>query len=172
MAYATALELVIAFGARELAEVSTPKRFDVVGDERLELAIEGAIVTGEPDENALEACLDAINEALSIADSLVDSYLGMKYTLPLASTPTALKKRTLDLARFELHDERATEEVRNRRNDAIKWLEMLAAGKATLGDPAIDSGAANTAGVKVADTPAQKFTNKTDNAPFYGYGFD
>jgi len=171
VAYATSLDLVIAFGARELAEVSTPKRFDVVKDDRLEIAIEGTDVSGDADENALEACLDAINGALAIAESVVDSFLGVRYTLPLASTPASLKKRTLDLARFELHDERATEEVRNRRNDAIDWLKMLSSGKATLGDPAIDSGAGSSSGICTTGT-SQKFSTASDNEAFAGYGFD
>ena len=169
MAYATALELVIAFGARELAQVATPERFDVVDDNDLELSIESSTYpTGKPDELALEACLDAINGAIAIADSLVDSYLGKRYTLPLSVVPVSLRKRTLDLARFELHDQRATEEVRNRRNDAVKWLEQLADGKTTLGDKSIDSGAGQ-AGAGISGYGAQKFTNFKSATAFIGY---
>lgn len=161
MAYATAADLLIAFGATELAQVATPKRFDIVDAERLELAIEDAnFPTGEPDEAELEACLDAINGALAIADSLVDTYLGVRYTLPLASTPISLRKRTLDLARFELHDEAATEEVRNRRNDAVKWLEGIAAGKVKIGDAAIDSGGGSSAGFKHTTTGGKTFNHE------------
>ena len=169
MAYATALELVIAFGADELAQLTTPKRFDTVDSTRLELAIETpTFPAGQIDELALEACLDAINGALAIADSLVDTYLGVRYTLPLASVPVSLRKRTLDLARFELHDQGATEEVRNRRNDAINWLEKISAGKATLGDSAIDSGSTNT-GIGISGYGAQKFTNFKSAEAFIGY---
>lgn len=162
MGYATASDLVVAFGAQELAEVSTPKRFTIVDAERLELAIEDpTFPTGEADEAELEACLDAINGALAIADSVVDTYLSVRYTLPLASTPVSLRKRTLDLARFELHDERATEEVRNRRNDAIKWLEGIAAGRVKIGDSAIDSGVGAKAGFKHTDTGGKTFNHTT-----------
>ncbi len=171
MAYANPIDLVIAFGAQELAEVSTPKRFDIVDATRLELAIETpTFADGEADETVLRACLYAINAAIGIADSIVDSYLSTRYTLPLASTPVSLKKRTLDLARFELQVEAATEETRNRRNDAIKWLETIAAGKAKIGDSTIDAGAGSSSGIQAASTGTQKFSNASDNAAFSGYG--
>ncbi len=172
MPYATSLELVVAFGAKELAELSTPERFDVVTQERLELAIEGtAPVTGDADENALEAAIDAINAALAVADSIVDSYIATRYTLPLAVTPVSLRKRTLDLARYELMDQRATESAEKRRDDAIAWLKGIAAGTVLLGDKAIDSGAGSDAGIKGVTTLGQKFSNIKDSTGFDGYGF-
>lgn len=161
MAYATAQELVIAFGANELAQMATPKRFSIVDDERLELAIEDEdFPAGESDELALEACLDAINLALASANGLIDSYLANKYSLPLVSTPAVLKEAALDLARYELHKERATEEVRDRRKEIVSWLRDLSAGKARLGVPAIDS-AAGASGISIVPSAGRTFTATT-----------
>jgi len=164
MSYATAQELVFAFGSRELAQMATPSRFDVVDDEHLELAIEDEdYPTGEPDEAALEACLDAINQALDVADGTINSYLASRYTLPLTVTPAVLKKTALDLARHELHKERATEEITKRRDNAIAWLKDLASGKATLGAPTLDSGV-NASGIRIVPSAGRTFSSDSLDA--------
>lgn len=161
MSYATASELVIAFGANELAQMATPKRFPIVEDERLEIAIEDPdSITGDEDEIALRACLDVINLAIASATGLVDSYLATHYSLPLISTPAVLKEAALDLARYELHKERATEEVRDRRKEVVSWLRDLSAGKARLGVPAIDS-AAGASGIAIVPSVGRTFNATT-----------
>lgn len=165
MSYATASELVTAFGANELAQMATPKRFPVVDDERLELAIEGEELPelGEDEEDdteALAACLATIALAIASADGLIDSYLASRYSLPLVSTPAVLKEAALDLARYELHKERATEEVRDRRKEVVAWLRDLSSGKARLGVPAIDS-AAGASGISIVPSAGRTFTATT-----------
>lgn len=158
MSYATATELVISFGAAEVAQMATPARFQIVDAERLELAIEDEdFPTGQADELALEACLDAINLAIASADGLIDSYLATRYSLPLVSTPAVLKEAALDLARYELHKERATEEVRERRKEVVSWLRDLSGGKARLGVPAIDS-ASGASGIAIVPSCGRTFT--------------
>lgn len=162
MSYATLNDLVIAFGARELSEVATPKRFEIPSDEDLELAAEDptGYPAGKPNQAALEAVLDALNHALAVADGIIDSYLATRYSLPLASTPIALTEKALDLARFELQRERASEEAKTRREFAIAWLKDLAAGRAKLGSVALD-GAEGGSGIAVQSSAGRVFTDET-----------
>lgn len=161
MPYATAADHLIAFGPRELAQLATPQRFEVVDDADLELSIEDPdYPTGRPNEAALEACLDSINQAIASTDGLIDSYLATRYQLPLATVPAVLKEKALDLARFELQKDRATEEARRRRDDAISWLKDLAGGRAKLGVASIDSGADST-GVVISGLGGRTFTHES-----------
>lgn len=83
-----------------------------------------------------DGTLDSTIIDLAIADASaeIDSYLGTVYTLPLSSTPAVLTIYACDIARYRLYDDRTTDEVQTRYNQAIYWLKMVAQGKATLGD--------------------------------------
>lgn len=115
MPYITQAQLIDRFGQPELIQLT-----DRDGSA-------GAIVT---------AVLDA---AIMDASEEIDSYLRVVRTLPLpAPVPARLVRVAGDLARYHLYDDRATEEVRTRYEDAIRWLRDVAAGRASLGveDPA------------------------------------
>jgi len=77
---------------------------------------------------------NAVTEAIADADSLIDSYVGARYGLPLATVPPVLTQTARDLVRYAL-DIEPTEVVRQRRDAAVKFLEALAQGRATLGVP-------------------------------------
>jgi phage gp36-like protein len=94
---------------------------------------------GEPEMIALtdRTGADAVDDAVlgqALADSgtLIDGYLASRYTLPLAVIPGMLELLACDIARYKLA-ERPTEEMRKRFDDAIGWLEKVAAGKIGLG---------------------------------------
>ncbi len=74
-----------------------------------------------------------INRALTDAAALIDSYLARRYQLPLLTVPQVLIPYSLDIARYKLDRIRNREDVRQRYEDAIKWLEMVASGKVYLG---------------------------------------
>ena len=71
--------------------------------------------------------------ALDDAEAEVNGYLAVRHALPLASVPPLLARITCDIARYRLWDDRASEEVRARYEDARRVLEALAAGRVTLG---------------------------------------
>lgn len=83
-----------------------------------------------------------LDQALADADDSINVYLVERYTLPLSTVPTVLVRLACDLARFNLYAEAPTEEVRNRRNDAITLLGQIAINKAGLGldEPAPSGG--------------------------------
>lgn len=76
------------------------------------------------------------DSAAEDADATVDSYLaaipGRNFALPLTVPPARIVGVAADLTRYELWANRASEEIRNRRDQAIEWLKDLVAGKASL----------------------------------------
>jgi phage gp36-like protein len=74
-----------------------------------------------------------LNRALVDAAALIDSYLARRYQLPLSAVPQVLIPYALDIARYRLDRIRDREDVRQRYEDAIKWLESVRDGKCLLG---------------------------------------
>lgn len=103
MDYATQADLIDRFGETELAQLTDRDN--------------GAIL--DP---------TVLNRALADADAEIDSYLAARYQLPLASVPTALVRVAADLARYRLYDDRVTEAVRNRYQEAVGYLKAISAG--------------------------------------------
>ncbi len=115
MAYATLQDMIDRFGETELAQLS--------------------------DRTNAAASIDTavIDAKLPDADAEIDGYLVQRYTLPLASVPPVLKRIATDLARYHLYDDRSTEQVTKRYDDAIAFLKDVAKGVAGIGvDPGGD----------------------------------
>lgn len=75
---------------------------------------------------------NSIEEALQDASEEIDSYIAVRYVLPLPSTPSTLKRIACNIARFRLYFQSPTEEVGNRYKAEIDFLKRVADGKATL----------------------------------------
>lgn len=74
-----------------------------------------------------------IAQALADADAEIDGYIGSSYQLPLAEVPPIINVYACDIARYRLYASAATEEVRNRYQDATKFLNLVAQGKVMIG---------------------------------------
>jgi phage gp36-like protein len=112
---------------------------------------------------AVDAIDDTVlGKALADADAEINGYLAGRYTLPLASTPMILVGLACDIARFRLYEDRATEQVRQRYEDAIKYLTKVAEGKISLG---LDAGnqAQTEAGGAKAEGDERVFSRETLN---------
>lgn len=82
-----------------------------------------------------------INRGLDEASRLIDSYIAAIVPLPFdGSIPATLRRPCVDIALYFLaiNPMARTAEQRTRYEDAIKWLEKVAAGKATLGPYDLD----------------------------------
>lgn len=77
-------------------------------------------------------------EFLDRASLEIDSRLALRYATPVAATASTLRVACMDIARYRLFDDAAPEVVRDRFEDALRWLADLAAGRAAL---VLDSGA-------------------------------
>lgn len=76
-----------------------------------------------------------LTKALEKATVEIDGYIGGRYPLPLAQPPKILTVYACDIARYRLcgSGTQLTEDIRDRYRDAVKFLELAAAGKVTLG---------------------------------------
>ncbi|OHX21241.1 gp436 family protein [Chromobacterium sphagni] len=74
-------------------------------------------------------------DALADAGVEIDGYIGGRYPLPLAQPPKILAGYACDIARYRLcgSGTQLTEDIRDRYRDAVRFLELVAAGKVTLG---------------------------------------
>lgn len=89
------------------------------------------IVAGDDDIVDAEKVTRAINDA----SAEIDTYLAAKYQLPLPTVPTVLVRLAVDIAMYRMASDAdvATEERRQRFDDAIKLLRSMSEGKVKLG---------------------------------------
>jgi phage gp36-like protein len=103
--------------------------------------------TGSADFEAIEAVLVA-------ATATMDSFLGKRHALPLASVPPLLTHYCCDIARFSLYGDGWPESVRRRYEDAMAWLRLAADGKVRIGAEIEAQGAEKLAQVVPGRAPA------------------
>lgn len=73
-----------------------------------------------------------LDRAIDDAGAVVDGYLKVRYSLPLAAVPALLKPLAEDMIFYRLHVHGAPEEARNRYIAAIRQLEGLSKGTLKL----------------------------------------
>lgn len=108
MAYASRADLELRFGFAEVAQLADPYG------------------TGQADD-------DVLGPALADADAEIDAYLVGRYSLPLTAVPSNLVRIACDIARYRLWKHQASEEVRHRYADAVRYLERVASGQIGIG---------------------------------------
>lgn len=124
--YAAQVDLETRYGTEELAQLT---------DRTAGVTINAAVVT----------------RAIADAQAEIDSYVGARYLVPLAPVPDVINRVCCDIARYYLHEDRVTEQVRRRYEDCVELLKAIATGKAELSLAADGSPApAPGAGVMVA----------------------
>ena len=74
----------------------------------------------------------AIQDAIQDATEEINGYIGGRYALPLPNVPSNLERMACDIARYRLYFQQPTEEVRQRYDDAISFLKLVANNKAHL----------------------------------------
>ena len=80
----------------------------------------------------MQSTPNAIDEALQDAAEEIDSYVAVKYQLPLPSVPSTLKRVACNIARYRLYFQQPPEEIENRYKAEIDYLKRVADGKAIL----------------------------------------
>lgn len=108
--------------------------------------------------NAIDA--DVLAGALLDADSEINTYLQPRYTLPLANVPRVLVNIACDIARYRLYDDRSTEQVTRRYEDAVKLLTKIGKGEVGLGLDVVSQPVAVSGGPQ-ATTPNRIFSGDT-----------
>ena len=77
---------------------------------------------------------EKIEKAIIRADAEINSYVGVRFPLPLPSVPPILTQISSDIAVYRLATDAGglTDEHRTRYDDAVGLLKRIADGKATL----------------------------------------
>lgn len=75
-----------------------------------------------------------VSEAIAKAGAEIDSYLAVRYVLPLTETPAQVKHLAVDLAIYHLYSRRGMMlEIRGKNYDkAVAFLKDVAAGRAEI----------------------------------------
>lgn len=139
MPYVTLLQLAEVPGALELAQVASTSHEAIVDAELMDLTLRGGDRSAfdAPSIAAADEAKARIEQVITETDGLINGYIGGRYALPLASVPLVLSTWARAIARYKLHPYREGEErsdpiVRDYR-DALKFLQLVADGKFSLG---------------------------------------
>ncbi|OIO04837.1 MAG: hypothetical protein AUJ49_02105 [Desulfovibrionaceae bacterium CG1_02_65_16] len=110
MAYASTQDMVARFGLREVIAITDREH------------------AGDVDETVLVP-------ALAEATAEIEGHLAARYALPLVDVPLLVTGICCDIARYRLSgaDVLETDPTRNRYRDAVRMLELIGAGKVSLG---------------------------------------
>jgi phage gp36-like protein len=122
--YATVADLVRRYGEAEIQQLT----------DRL-----------DPPAGAIDSAV--AERALADADAEIDAYLAARYAVPMSPAPAVVGRLACDIARFRLWEDRASDEVRRRYEDARRMLEAIAAGRVSF---AAEQSAVGVAAVRPA----------------------
>lgn len=139
MAYATVATLIAMYGEQEV--ISLTDRAERENAEDTAGTVDATVAL----------------EALERASSEADTYIAVRYSLPLASAPEALMAVVCDIARFRLTGGETTETtpIADRYKAAVTWLKDVAAGRAVL--PGVPTGGPSGEGGVEFDTGRRVF---------------
>ena len=76
--------------------------------------------------------VDVVQVALQDAEEEINGYIGSRYSLPLASVPSNLKRIACDIARYRLYTEEPLEHITKLYEEAVSFLKLIATNKAHL----------------------------------------
>ena len=114
-------------------------------------AIIGDTFIEDPAERE-ELVTPIIKGAIADADAEIDGYLAKRYAVPLSPAPRVINKFSKDIAVYNLFSRIGIDESTdqktylNRYNAAIKFFELVADGKVSIGTEADDPASAAATG--------------------------
>jgi phage gp36-like protein len=96
-----------------------------------------------------------VQGAIASAQSLIDSYLSVRYAVPVAPVPDALKTRAVSLAVYflRLGRDSVTEDARTQYRDDVDWLASAVAGQVALAVEPRPADCAAAPGVRYQSQP-------------------
>ena len=136
MPYATKQDMIDRFGEEELIQLTDRSNAGVIDDQ-------------------------VLNRAIADADAEIDGYLGGRYALPLAIVPVSLGRIAADVTRYYLYEDAATDHVRQRYEDAVRFMRAVGEGKVSLGIDASGATAQQAGGASM--TSGGRIFTRDDN---------
>jgi phage gp36-like protein len=78
--------------------------------------------------------LTIITEMINLVDAEIDSYISVRYSIPLTQTPEIIKGLSMDMVIYHLYSRRSTIPLvrRTKYEDAIKILQKVAQGNLNI----------------------------------------
>jgi len=78
---------------------------------------------------------DAVAAAIADACALMDSYLSVRFAVPVSPVPEVLKARAVDISVYlmRLRRDSATQDARAKHEDDVAWLKDVVGGMVALG---------------------------------------
>lgn len=75
-----------------------------------------------------------VSDMIAQASAEIDSFLAVRYQLPLTETPARVKALAVDMALYHLYSRRSVAPVvrRQKYEDAMAFLKLVGAGKAEI----------------------------------------
>lgn len=133
-------------------------------DDLMEQISEDELIELTDDDNTGVVETSRTDRAIADADAEINGYCGKRYGVPLSPVPALVRKFSADIAIWNLFSRKqiADEGREKRYTNAIRYLQDVAKGNATLGEgdpdtPPSDAGAPRMASAN----PARVFTRGT-----------
>jgi len=108
-------------------------------DDIKKLLPEETVIQLTDDEGLGVVNAERVEEAIDSADAEIDGHIGGRYSVPLATVTALAKKLSVDIALYNLYSRTVGEMPelrRDRYKEAIRFLEAVSRGTASLGvDP-------------------------------------
>ena len=110
-------------------------------------------LTDHDGDGAVDAAVVA--EAIQDASGHIDSYLQMKYVVPLSPIPDAVRKRCVILTMYflQLYRDSVTESMQKAYDSVNAWLKLVSEGKLTVGAETQPAEAPGAGGVRYTGKP-------------------
>jgi len=102
------------------------------------------------------------DKAIAGADALIDSHIAKRYSVPVSPVPDIVLDLAVDIAIYKIYSRRSQppDEIRRKYDDAVKYLEKVAAGKIII--PDATAAATSTSDTAVTITSGtRKFSRTT-----------
>lgn len=100
--------------------------------------------------------------AIAAASSIIDSYIGARYALPLVTVPSTIKSICEDLARHALTTVEPMKIVVDNRDAAIARLKDIARGVAVLDVPAPAPADPSSSGLQILIEPGDRSMSRAE----------
>jgi phage gp36-like protein len=127
-AYCTLAELIDRYGERFL----------------IDLSFRGETQPSEPDAQIFD-------RAIADAGALIDGYLKVRYALPLATVPDAVRAIAIAIAIYLAHAEVAPEKITADYKSALKLLEDISKGLSKLDVAGAEPAGSGGSGARITD---------------------
>jgi phage gp36-like protein len=124
-------------------------------DDILDMMDEAEVIRYTDDEDAGVVNTAVTDKAMAAADALIDSHLATRYGVPVSPVPGIVRDLAVDIAIYKICSRRgqSPEEIRTKYEDAVKYLEKVAAGKIRIPGANPADGNAGSDAVSIANSP-------------------